>query len=357
MANSDDTFDPFGLHPETGGEDTADPSRPVLIAVSEGPADPPPNGKGPLNSTDSFDPFLIGVLQADKAAKEAQTPAPVGSPEPPPRVSRVTRSMDHSTASGKGIALPPKLTVKLTFHEEVSSEAQWGKERDGTSKVAVEGTIYAQVQCSDARKNAPFALQAAPMASGQLQVRSNPQYARQWGEDTTHQLVEIPKQEIGYVPVAYYTVEDEIQHMPILLEKKVTIKGKLCRIAVQVRSKLTNLGDMEEFTIAVAVPEVVDGDSLKILRGEGQWDDLRRLLTWKLPSLNKGESFMVSAQLGFCRELTEADEPVRFPVLLRCSSAVDQISSVDFHVGEAHGHPTSTSFQTTRSFRLLHRLS
>ena len=344
MSNFDD-FDPFGL----STDDKKETSRPVLIAVSDGDVGPPqPNGQGPIHADDSFDPFEIGKEESEKKPPPgAEEDDRSTSPEPPPQVSRVTRST-LSTTSSKGVLLPPKLLVKIIVHEEVASMSKEGLE--GKSEVTVEGTIYAQVQCSDARKNAPFALTIMDPPDN-LTVRPNKEFSQPWGN--LRQLVEIPKKEIAHVPVAYYSMSDHIDHMPILLERKVTINGNSCRIALQVRSKLTNLADLEDFSIAVAVPEVVDGASIEVLRGEGEWDDLRRLITWRLASLNKGHSFMVSAQAKLLKE--ESD--IQFPVILRCSSPADQISAVDVQVGEAHGHPTSTSCQKSYTFRLLHRLT
>lgn len=339
----DNTFDPFGLlvtEEARRSEIYADVKEYATAAAATPPV---------IRSADSFDPFGIAELQ-EQSSKEARggvaTSASVAttveSPKPPPAVSRVTRS---------GIALPPKLLVHLAIHEEVASTAKRGRERDGSSDVIVDGTIYAKVQCSDAIQNAPFVIRAHDL---QIPVKPNPVYAT--SSDQLHKvIVQIPKHELGFVAVAHYSFAGEIEHMPILLERKVSIHETACRVALQVRSKLTNQADMDEFTLAVAVPERVDVASLEILRGQGEWDDLKRTVMWKLESLKKGESFMVSAQARFEKALENGEE-VCFPVLLRCSSSGDQITSLDFEVEEAEGHASSLSSQTTHSFRLLHRL-
>jgi hypothetical protein len=114
---------------------------------------------------------------------------------------------------------------------------------------------------------------------------------------------------------------------------------------------------MKDFTIAVAIPERVDGASIQILRGEGTWDELKRTVKWKLDSLDKGESFMVSAQANLWNPLGDGEPEVTFPVMLRCTSAADQIGSIDFQATEADGHPASVTSSTAHSFRLLHRLT
>jgi hypothetical protein len=115
---------------------------------------------------------------------------------------------------------------------------------------------------------------------------------------------------------------------------------------------------MKDFTIAVAVPESIDGESVQVLRGSGEWDELKRTIKWKAEELPKGESFMVSATCQLWSAIPKEDHhTIRFPVLLRCSSADDKISSVQFRATEAEGHPATVVFSKQHSFRLLHRLT
>jgi hypothetical protein len=51
----------------------------------------------------------------------------------------------------------------------------------------------------------------------------------------------------------------------------VTIHESSVRIALQVRSKLTNRGDLRDFCLAVAVPEHVDANSVEIVRGTNEY--------------------------------------------------------------------------------------
>jgi hypothetical protein len=142
------------------------------------------------------------------------------------------------------------------------------------------------------------------------------------------------------------------------VERKITLLGDTCRIAVQVRSKLSNKGDLEDFTIAVAIPERVNAGTVEVLRGEGEFDELKRTIKWVMPHLPKGESFMVSAEAKLWSDATPEDERnLRFPVLLRCSSRLDQISSADFRATEADNYPAAVQFTRGHSFRLLHRLT
>lgn len=358
---NDEVFDPFDLQGGGGNSKT----RPVLISVSQGNSDPPVSNGGAASSADPFD--ALGATGNSTPSHQRQRSAPqslqddadsTGSPDLPPQVTRVTRSTlsTSSKASTSSQPLPPRVHVKLTLHEEVSSVAKTGPNNEGCSEVSIEGIIYAQVQSSDAKKNAPFAVVSPPFHGGSLQVRPNAMFAAAGTGRTALHVVKVPKHEIGKVAVAYYSLMEEVRHMPILLERKVTVHETSVRVAIQIRSKLTNQGDMKDFTIAVAIPERVDGESIEILRGDGTWDELKRTVKWKLASLDKGESFMVSAQAKLWKPLGDGEE-VAFPVLLRCVSAADQIGSIDFQATEAEGHQVRITSSTTHSFRLLHRLT
>ena len=134
-------------------------------------------------------------------------------------------------------------------------------------------------------------------------------------------------------------------------------------MAFQVRSKLSNLDDLKDISIVVSLDEHVIGDSVAITsqqqeQQKGDWDRSKRVIKWKLDSLPKGESFMVTAR---ARVTLDAEayqaEQLHFPVLMRCSSN-DQISTVHLQAIEASGYPATISHSTvSKTFRLVHRLN
>jgi hypothetical protein len=326
MGSNEEHFDPFGL----------DDSK---------------------SSSAVFDPFGISGEEKKQAPRQEQYPdddSQLSSQLAPPSVPRVTRQKGGSTS---GIQLPPKLMVKLQIHEEVESVACTEKGKEGASEVSVDGSIYAQVQCSDALKNAPFTLTASSADPAEWILKPNADFA---GNNSSEEkgivahVIRIPKHEIGLVPVGLYSWTKEVEHMPLLLERKVSVSGKSVRVALQVRSKLSNQGDMQDFSIMISVPEIVDGSSLEIIRGDGVYDDVKRTIKWKLSLLEKGNSFMVSAQ-GTLWEKPEG--AISFPVMMRCTGAADPISDIEWKVVPALGYPSSVTLHVQPSFRLLHRLS
>ena len=152
-----------------------------------------------------------------------------------------------------------------------------------------------------------------------------------------------------------------------MVERKITRNGTRVRIAVQVRSRLDNVGDMKDMTILVSVPEKVNGDTIQLTRGgnnnnnnnsnNGVWDDLKRTITWKFPHLVKGQSELVVAEAELWNAPATHEDETPFPVMFRCSSTSDSITALDWKVAQVSGSPSYlTSAAIKRDFRILHRL-
>mmetsp|Transcript_22584 Transcript_22584/g.33354 ORF Transcript_22584/g.33354 Transcript_22584/m.33354 type:complete len:307 (+) Transcript_22584:58-978(+) len=300
--------------------------------------------RGVANNEFVFDPFGLN--------NEVSSPA---SPRPPQELQRLTQSDAALSA-----ALPPKVIVKFRAHEEVSSLASNSPGEEGASSVHIEGKLAAQVTSSDAMRNVPFCLVAANSTNEDIKFVPNDNYAVKSSSQLPNHamsLFQIPKTEYGAVTIGSYSLTETVQHMPLLVERKVSAHSNMVRVAVQIRSKLSNLGDLKDITIAVSLPDRVNGETVEVLKGSGIYDDLKRTIKWSKSALVKGESFMVSAEAKlFPTSTNDEGEDLKFPVLLRCISSEDQISTVDFGAIETAAHPSSVSHSCSSSFRLLHRL-
>lgn len=138
------------------------------------------------------------------------------------------------------------------------------------------------------------------------------------------------------------------------MEQKVVRAKSKIQIAIQVRSKLSNLDDLSEFSIALFIPSKVNAKTVTIESGDGAFDEWKRCITWEKENLPRGKSFMVSAKCELIE--TSGDEDLNFPVMLRCQSE-DQISSLQLTATAAEGHPASFSSSIVgRSYRIVHRL-
>lgn len=112
-----------------------------------GSRDTKSNAKPVEATSDVFDPFGLGV---DSSWSRQENKSTV-SPKPPPEVTRLTLFESPSRTSlpsakkptASPSALPPRVTVKLRIHEEVSSLARPSGE--GASDASVDGTVYVSV--------------------------------------------------------------------------------------------------------------------------------------------------------------------------------------------------------------------
>jgi hypothetical protein len=180
--------------------------------------------------------------------------------------------------------------------------------------------------------------------------------------------VNIPKSELEGVELMSYSMNTKMQNTPILVQTKLAVKIKTCRISIQIRSNLKNKGDLSNFTIIVAIPTTIKAETVSVTRGDnGVWDATKRIVTWKNKSLSHGESYLVSVEAeissalaGLLHENQFASkvvaEKIHCPVLVRCSSDVDQVSDLVFTATALQGVTVTITQSQVSSYRLLHRV-
>jgi hypothetical protein len=180
--------------------------------------------------------------------------------------------------------------------------------------------------------------------------------------------VHIPASEVAGSEILSYSMNIKTQNMPILVQAKLAVKVKTCRVSIQIRSNLRNRGDLSNFTIIIAIPTTIRGETVNVTRGEnGVWDATKRIVTWKAQNLPHGESYLVgvkaevsSALAGLLHENQFASkvvaEKILCPVLVRCSSDVDQVSDLVFTATALQDAPATITQSQVCSYQLLHRV-
>mmetsp|Transcript_41805 Transcript_41805/g.100338 ORF Transcript_41805/g.100338 Transcript_41805/m.100338 type:complete len:449 (-) Transcript_41805:145-1491(-) len=413
----DDDFDPFGV-----GE----------IATS------PSTAKGGGSGAKKSDPGLAVPELSEVAAASTTTTASLLPPkvlvkfkvhEEISSVARISNNNydDESTLNTNSVS-----GVTTSGNHTTTTTAAMAM-AEGASDVYVNGTLYGQVVSSDATKNSPFILTSSSTSgqkvdfvmnssndhqqkSSQQQQQQqqkqqhyvrplNPERNQKHEEDLKLEqinatVVDIPKDVLNFVKLGTYSIKESVDHMPLLLEQKVIRSKNKIQVAVQVRSKLSNPDDLSSFSIAVSIPGRVNGNTVTILSGDGSFDKWRRVITWEVDRLPKGQSFMVSAKCmlqdendpkiqkikgsmnDFLQQKKKSDDDqdgnnnnnnddnnatnkmtvsssnvgLKFPVLLRCR-ANDKVSTAKFHAIEANGHPANVSSTlVNQSFSMIHRL-
>lgn len=144
-----------------------------------------------------------------------------------------------------------------------------------------------------------------------------------------------------------------------LVQSKVRVKESgIVHVDVQVRSNLNNKGDLSNFAIAVPCPSFIDGESILVTKGEGAYDELKRVVKWKRPDLPRGESFLVGFEAKLAKGVDNEPEVKAtrtVPILLRCLSNKERISGVEVDATAVSGHPAAVHAVKKCGFRLLHR--
>lgn len=182
--------------------------------------------------------------------------------------------------------------------------------------------------------------------------------------------VHIPKSELAGCEIFSYNLNARTQNMPLLVQSKMAVKSTTCRLSVQIRSNLSNKGDISNLVIIIAIPNTLRGETVHITRGKhGVWDATKRIVTWKIGNLPHGESCLVSAEAevsSSVASLLDEDqndaarviqEKVHCPVLVRCSSEMDQVSNMCLSVTALPGVPANIArVNQVSSYRLLHRV-
>lgn len=276
--------------------------------------------------TEGFDPFGL----------KGETFSPLNSTDTNPSKKRVP-------------TLPAKCEITLILHEEITSSAT-GKEKGGSeARANIVGSLHARLVCSNARRNLPFEL-VSESSEHEANFDNNSEYV-------DRSIVTIPKGAVGNVLITSYTSERTIKSMPILVQSRFSTFSKTCRITVQVRSNLSNQGDLSMFSIALAMPPFVK--NVKVTKGDGTWDGLRRLVKWTRSELPKGHSFAVSVEGEMLAPVKPEDHTQHnpFPVIIRCESSVDHLSGIEFDAIQVEGHPATIIVKKFHSFRLLHRVT
>ena len=129
-----------------------------------------------------------------------------------------------------------------------------------------------------------------------------------------------------------------------------------CLLAIQIRSNLKNKGSLKDLNICCAVPPTVISETLNITTGEGTFDEFKRIIRWNVKELAVGKSIVFGAEVQVSLKNMSIDELPKFPVLIRCTSVDDIISSVEIDTKELAGYPATIVAMKNYSFRLLHRL-
>eukprot|EP00574_Skeletonema_japonicum_P010252 CAMPEP_0201728598 /NCGR_PEP_ID=MMETSP0593-20130828/16455_1 /ASSEMBLY_ACC=CAM_ASM_000672 /TAXON_ID=267983 /ORGANISM="Skeletonema japonicum, Strain CCMP2506" /LENGTH=327 /DNA_ID=CAMNT_0048220757 /DNA_START=146 /DNA_END=1129 /DNA_ORIENTATION=- len=322
---------------------------------------------------EAFDPF--NVSDADDLFTATVTPksepdAPVKTRLPSFNIKPQYVAKDKAPP----VHVLPKMDVKFKLFEEVTSKAVLGMGEDGTVELFVEGKVMAQAESSISRIP-PFSLQitSPPLNECDIVFQNFCKVQSERKIQVSKQRsikckVDIPQQK-AECEMLRYSITVETKNMPLLVQSKATLKEKNCRVGIQIRSNLSNQGDINDLSISIPIPNTMQESTVKITRGAdtGSWDECKRMVTWKIGTLAHGQSVLVSveaeishtmAQLLADDDLSSAkfNEKINCPVLVRCSSSSDTLTDFALSASPWMEDPSNLSLQQDQSYRLLHRV-
>lgn len=105
--------------------------------------------------------------------------------------------------------------------------------------------------------------------------------------------------------------------------------------------------------ILLAVPPYVKGETVKMSRRGGVWDEMKRTISWNVEQLEPGEALEVQVQFESL-DMGGGDRAPKFPLLVRAECPL-LFSSVELKSDFSEELPSSVEMKLNSSGRILHR--
>jgi hypothetical protein len=125
-----------------------------------------------------------------------------------------------------------------------------------------------------------------------------------------------------------------------LLKSKVQQDDSSCKVGIRIRANPSNSRALTQLAIVIVIPPDLNGYSVQMSRKGGQWDDMKRTLSWTLDRLAPGDA--IDMQAIFANVQNGNPTERRFPILLQCRG--DEL----FSKVEAHGNTVEEPSQRLR---------
>jgi len=160
--------------------------------------------------------------------------------------------------------------------------------------------------------------------------------------------------------------------MEKLVKSRVQVSPRHYRAGFKIRANPSNSGPLENVAIIVAVPPNVRGDTVRMSRKGGIYDDMKRVVCWTVENINPGEALEVQLQFE-CMEqqqhndspdsnVGDGDEgkhfqrpPPKFPVLVRADCPSKLFSSVEVTSDYNDDANSPIKLKVVKAARILHR--
>ena len=144
-----------------------------------------------------------------------------------------------------------------------------------------------------------------------------------------------------------------------VVQNKSRIASNLCRVSVHIRAVPSTENNLSNVTILMAVPQAVNGDTVRMSHQGGVWDPLKRLIVWSFENITAGTTMNLQSLFEFSKPvdevLAEGQNAINFPVLVRCNTLKGQLSNIVVETTDIHNVAGSIDTTLSRTFRVLYR--
>ena len=137
-----------------------------------------------------------------------------------------------------------------------------------------------------------------------------------------------------------------------LVKSRVRHSKKFTRVGFKIRANPSNAETLHRIMILLAVPPNMDGQSVRMSRQGGMWDEMKRTVSWSIHKLDPGEAMEIQAQ--FLSVGASTPPPSMFPVLVRCEYT-KLFSSVEVLNEYSDSLSSPVRVRLNVSSRVLHR--
>ena len=140
------------------------------------------------------------------------------------------------------------------------------------------------------------------------------------------------------------------------VQSKVEAIGSDCQVTLQISSNPGNKRKLSDFTIIMAIPQNVFGDTLTTHPVGGIYNTEKNSVIWRVSQLGPGEKFQLVAKFKLDKSIDRFGKVPSFPVVVRCQSLYAHLSGIVVECeDEPRGFPADVNTKVARRFRVSHR--
>ncbi|GAX19924.1 hypothetical protein FisN_1Lh607 [Fistulifera solaris] len=248
--------------------------------------------------------------------------------------------------------------VKVYSHEQLAAQYD---DVSNEGEISIEGTIYVQAM---GPSSTPFCIVLRDLLGQIDRIEERVDVCcditdrvSSRGLHSSDRILRIslnssPASPFRETIVLKYFCIPTLRPVPLLVKSRVQQSREHTRVGFKIRANPSNQFPLYQIMIIMAVPPNMDGESVRLSRPGGVWDEMKRTIAWSIKYLQPGEALEIQAQ--FSSMDGNGQRSGSFPILVRTEyprlfSAVEVVNEYWDAVTPA------IQLETACAGRLLHR--